>query len=698
MTRRGRVGRWAAAAAMAIGLAGAPQAHAQRVVNVPRVVFSDAQIFHPATDPSRFVSVYDTRNLEPGQYSLGLYGTFAENPVDVSFDSSGDRSAQLVRNTIGADLIAAIGVTNWLELGVDVPAAHNYTKELVSLGGNTDTGGYFLGDVAVEGKFTLIQRPPGQGFGFSLLPRVIMPTGDRKRFVGTGKVGGGGLALLDWRYAKINYGLNLGGIFHNSDAVDDYFQGGFGVTVPAAKFLDVIGEVTGRTAFHGERSSPVEGLVSARFHKGGIALTVGAGAGIDRGRGAPEYRFVVGITPYIPEKEPIPPHADLVTNSRKTWKLAADIDNDGRTNPGDTLEYVIDVVNSGTAPAQDVVFQDAIPEHTTYVPGSMMLNGAPLTDVADADAADFDVTTPGAVTVKVGTISNEQGQNAVSFAFRVTVNPDVVEITNVRNEAIVSQKNWINPDEVEGEVSPRVEEHLPVAETTVFPRLRERETVVVTPEKLELTRNIHFEFNKATIRPESFPILNDVASVLKDNPQLNILIEGHTDGVGSVEYNQKLSDRRAQSVKAYLVSKGVAASRLATKGQGKLQPIASNETAVGRALNRRVEFLIVNPEVVKGKSVEKRSFVEDITPQSEPPNIEQRMPGARRGGDRDTIEAQESLRRLSYLSEEPSGIMTAATKAALEKFQKDNGLPVTGAADAITRKALDEAVELQRSR
>jgi peptidoglycan hydrolase-like protein with peptidoglycan-binding domain len=101
---------------------------------------------------------------------------------------------------------------------------------------------------------------------------------------------------------------------------------------------------------------------------------------------------------------------------------------------------------------------------------------------------------------------------------------------------------------------------------------------------------------------------------------------------------------------------------------------------------------------VKGKSLEKRSFVEDITPQSEPANIEERLPGARKGGDRDTIEAQQALRRIGYLSEEPSGIMSAETKAALEKFQKDNGLPATGAADAITRKALDEAVELQRSR
>jgi len=86
MLRRGRGGSWRTVAALAVLFASVAPAAAQRVVNVPRVVFSDAQLFHPATDPSRFVSVYDTRNLEPGQYTLGLYGTFAENPVDLSFD------------------------------------------------------------------------------------------------------------------------------------------------------------------------------------------------------------------------------------------------------------------------------------------------------------------------------------------------------------------------------------------------------------------------------------------------------------------------------------------------------------------------------------------------------------------------------------------------------------------------------------
>ncbi len=692
MMRRHR-GTWTAGLLLGIALGGSASAQS---VAVPHVVFDDAQLFHPATDPSRFVSVYDTRNLDKNQYSLGLYATYAENPIVLDFDSGG-RSSHLVRNTIGADLVAAFGVTERLQLGLDIPAIRNNTEEVVSFGQNTETGGFFVGAIGLEAKYPIIPRPPGHGFGLSVLPRLLVPSGDNERFAGTGKIGGGGLLIADWRYSKINYGLNFGGIFRGSDEVKDQIQAGAGITVPAARFLDVIGEVTGKSSFGSERSTPIEGLLSLRFHNRRIAFTVGGGWGITSGRGAPEYRIIAGISPYVPEKEIPPPQADLVTNSRKTWKLAADVDNDGRPNPGDTVEYSINVVNSGTAAAEEVEFIDAIPEHTSYVPGSMTVNGAAVTDAADGDAADFDTTNRGAVTLKVGQIPVEEGKNTLTLAFRVTIDPNVVEITVVRNEAIVTQKNVVPPDEAEGEFTPRIQQRLPVAETTVFPRVRERETVVVTPDKLELTRNIHFEFNKATIRSESFPILNDVADVLKENPKLNILIEGHTDAVGGVDYNQKLSDKRAQSVKAYLVSRGVAAGRLSTKGRGKLAPIASNETGVGRALNRRVEFLIVNPEAVKG-TIEKRSYVEDITPQSEPASLEGQAEGSAGRGDRDVVAAQEALRKIGYLSEPPSGIVSPGTKAALQKFQRENGLPVTGVVDAITSKALDEAMELQHSR
>ncbi|MBD0332275.1 MAG: OmpA family protein [Chitinophagaceae bacterium] len=101
-------------------------------------------------------------------------------------------------------------------------------------------------------------------------------------------------------------------------------------------------------------------------------------------------------------------------------------------------------------------------------------------------------------------------------------------------------------------------------------------------------RNIYFATGSAKLLSKSFKPLNDVAQILKDDPNLKLAIEGHTDNVGTDEYNQTLSDNRANSVKAYLVSKGIDESRLAAQGFGESQPVADNNTAAGRAKNRRV--------------------------------------------------------------------------------------------------------------
>jgi len=115
--------------------------------------------------------------------------------------------------------------------------------------------------------------------------------------------------------------------------------------------------------------------------------------------------------------------------------------------------------------------------------------------------------------------------------------------------------------------------------------------VVVTAKEIRITQQIHFEFNKATIRRESFPILDAVQEVLVANPKMTLEIQGHTDNVGSAAYNQKLSQSRADSVRKYLENHGIDGSRLRSVGYGLTQPIVPNTTDSNRALNRRVQFI-----------------------------------------------------------------------------------------------------------
>ncbi|MCK9280284.1 MAG: OmpA family protein [Melioribacteraceae bacterium] len=101
---------------------------------------------------------------------------------------------------------------------------------------------------------------------------------------------------------------------------------------------------------------------------------------------------------------------------------------------------------------------------------------------------------------------------------------------------------------------------------------------------------VNFDFDKATLRPEAYPILLHATTVMLNNPDLKVEIQGHTDSIGSESYNQKLSEKRANAVKNYLLARGIAASRLSIKGLGESSPMADNNTADGRAMNRRIEF------------------------------------------------------------------------------------------------------------
>ena len=102
---------------------------------------------------------------------------------------------------------------------------------------------------------------------------------------------------------------------------------------------------------------------------------------------------------------------------------------------------------------------------------------------------------------------------------------------------------------------------------------------------------VQFDNDKATLRPEAFAILDKVAIGLKDWGDVNIEVAGHTDSKSDDEYNLKLSQRRAEAVRDYLISKGISADRLTAKGYGESKPIADNETEEGRFKNRRVELV-----------------------------------------------------------------------------------------------------------
>jgi outer membrane protein OmpA-like peptidoglycan-associated protein len=114
--------------------------------------------------------------------------------------------------------------------------------------------------------------------------------------------------------------------------------------------------------------------------------------------------------------------------------------------------------------------------------------------------------------------------------------------------------------------------------------------------------DVLFEFDRAELLAGSYLTIDKLVSFLKKYPNRNVLIEGHTDSIGTVDYNLDLSQRRADAVRVALVERGISGSRISTKGYGKRYPVASNDTEAGRQRNRRVEIVILN-EGVTGKTM-----------------------------------------------------------------------------------------------
>jgi len=118
--------------------------------------------------------------------------------------------------------------------------------------------------------------------------------------------------------------------------------------------------------------------------------------------------------------------------------------------------------------------------------------------------------------------------------------------------------------------------------------------IEVTDDKIILKQKIHFDTGRATIRPDGYPVLIEIAQVLKAAESWKVQIEGHTDTVGSHSKNMQLSQARADSVRDYLLQQGVDPARLSAVGFGPDRPVASNNTSVGRGQNRRTEFKIIS--------------------------------------------------------------------------------------------------------
>lgn len=576
-------------------------------VSVPAI---DAQLYRVPVDAQRTLWT-DDAGVAPDGHWMGKLGfNYAKDPLVYRFTDGTEYS--VLGSAAQANLIGAVTYAR-VRIGLDVPLW------LATGGDLSNAAGAGLGDLALDIKGTLLDRDEA-ALGLALGGRLGLPTATVDAPVGTDGVGWSLQVIADKELGPVLVAANLGtqGVppapLEGVEWDDQFFyRVGAGYSLEENDRYGLSADFAGRLVYGAgdPAGRPLEGLFGGwnRFGDDWV-LRAGAGTGLTAGVGAPDFRAVLTFG-YEP---PLTRDSDgdgIVDRDDACPDVAEDpdgwMDTDGC--PDDTTQVTVVVQNSKLENVLDTV--TVVGTHAGEVSGGseMTVDLHPGTWPLRATApqyADHDET----ITVPEGD----------SFQVVVTLDPLFGEVklvvTDLEGNALDASardddgtlhdarggSGFFQLDAGEQSLmiqssgfSPRrVPIDVPPGEVTELVVKLAPARAKVTKKKIEILDKVFFDTGKATIKPESFSLLDDVAALLDANPDIKkIRVEGHTDSRGSARTNLQLSQDRSESVKQYLVDKGIDAGRLEAVGYGEEKPLdpASNSKAFDK--NRRVEFNIL---------------------------------------------------------------------------------------------------------
>lgn len=599
-------------------LAAAFPAHAQEAgaTDTPAVPQMNAQLYRMPIDAERTLWADDT-SVGPDLWWMGKLGfVYTNDPLVYRYDDGEEVS--ILGDAFQADLIGAISYSR-VRVGVDVPIW------LASGGDLADSGGAGLGDMALDVKGTVLQRddaPIGLAFG----GRFTLPTATVNSPVGSGGLGWSLQAIADRDFGPVRVAANLGteGVppadLQGVEWNDQFFwRLGAGYALDEDGDKGISADLAGRVAYGDLQGggTPTEGLLGGwlRFNEDLVAR-VGVGTGLTAGIGSPDFRAV----------------ANLAYEPRKIWDADGDgiLDRDDacRTEPEDVDGW--QDADGCPDPTTTVMIMVQDPD-INAVPGVATVVNSHKGDVSGGGELAVELH-PGEWTVKATAPRYADAEQPIvvpegdKFQVLVTMEPNFgkIELTVVgpQGESLDSTVRIGEATPVDVAEGKAVLESDPGGVTLLvqaegYQPLRVPVTVMsgktalakaelkparakVTKEKIEILDKVFFDTGKATIKPESFPLLDDVYALLDANPDVKRLrVEGHTDSRGSARTNLRLSQQRADSVKAYLVDKGIASERLEAVGYGEEKPIDPKNNAAAWDQNRRVEFMILERDGIE---------------------------------------------------------------------------------------------------
>jgi OOP family OmpA-OmpF porin len=523
-------------------------------------------------------------------WSGGLFLTYGKDPLRVIDNRfPGKTVFEVVDHQLVGDLFGAYAPWKWLSVGLNLPIALYAGGE----SGFQNAGaadGVGLGDVRLSAKFLVIPRRD-EGFGLAIEPTVSIPTATANTYAGDAGVTFTPRIIADYKFDETTLVANLGYRLRGTQSIGPYeigsdIQMGLGVRQGFLEDrLRVVGELLAGSSqedFFGESGTNMEGQIGANYCVAGISrVYLAGGGGFLTGIGDPSLRLTAGARfescgkPEAPQDRDGDGIYDEDDACVDTPGVAHDDDDKNGCPPDRDGDGIIDA-------------KDACPDDPGKAWDDPAWHGCPDRDgdgILDKDdACPDDKGKPSEKpeehgcpdTDGDGIIDKQDACPAVKGL--PSDKADEHGCPDRDNDKIRDLKDAC-PD-VAGEPNEDPKRH-----GCPMPKL--------TKEKIEIIEKVEFEVDKDVLLSESTKILDEVAAVILNHPEITqVIVEGHTDNTATPSYNLKLSNKRAKAVRKYLIDKGVAGKILKSKGFGQSKPIATNDTVEGRQTNRRVEFKV----------------------------------------------------------------------------------------------------------
>ena len=546
--------------------------------------------------------------------TVGLFFHYASKQLNQADGNTASASLKesLVEGSLKAELSGALGLFDFAELGLVLPlSVHQFGSDLAPVGlPGTEVDGFAIGDLRVIPKVRLLDPEDFGGFGASIMVPVYIPTGDTETFNSDGSVRVEPRVVLDYHFDMgLSIALNFGYQFRPTTTVKNLTVGptvrwGLGVRTPL--FIDELGlaisafgsipiednvDTTG-AVLESFFTSPIEAVAGLEIEiTPQWQATVGGGAGLTRGIGAPTYRVFASVG---------------YTNK------VVDTDGDGIADPDDKCV---------TVPEDKDGFEDTdgCPEDDNDKDGILDVDDKCPNDPEDRDSWEDDDGCPD---------RDNDNDKFLDEADKCPNKPedyDNFEDTDGcpdpdnDNDGFPDAEDKC-PNEPEDRDGFEDEDGCPDPDNDndKIPDVRDKCPLFpedyngikdddgcpdegdLNPEGESLTlRNVHFPSGSATIRKKSYGVIAKVARFIQRNVVISkFMIEGHTDNRSGDDYNRKLSNRRAAAVVQALIDRGIPAAKLVSRGYGEDCPVADNSSRLGRAKNRRVDVKVLE---VQGK-------------------------------------------------------------------------------------------------